>query len=167
MTKSDVLKLLSIVVGAFPNWKPNDMTAPIWFGIFQDIEYDLAEKALISFLNEDHEFAPNPGQIKARVNRWLGVSQTLFEEVWLKVLEDASSGEISREILNNPAACKAIRFVGWHRLRHCDVNKELPFVKKDFLTALKTFTERKETERQIESLGVRKLLAELEIKTIT
>lgn len=85
MLRDETTKLLMMIQGAYPNYKPVDKTITIntWNLALSDIPFDLAQKAFLAYLRADTKgFAPTPGQLIALV-RELNTPQQLNElEAW-------------------------------------------------------------------------------------
>ena len=83
MLREETAKLLMMIQGAYPNYKPDNKTVTIntWNLALSDISFDLAEKAFLAYLRADTKgFAPAPGQLIAFV-RELNTPQQL-NELW-------------------------------------------------------------------------------------
>lgn len=85
MLREETAKLLMMIQGAYPNYKPDNKTITIntWNLALSDIPFDLAQKAFLAYLRADTKgFAPTPGQLIAFV-RELNTPQQLNElEAW-------------------------------------------------------------------------------------
>ena len=85
MLRDETAKLLMMIQGAYPNYKPDNKTVTVntWFLALSDIPFGLAEKAFLAYLRADTKgFAPTPGQLIAFV-RELNTPQQLNElEAW-------------------------------------------------------------------------------------
>ena len=85
MLREETAKLLMMIQGAYPNYKPDNKTVTIntWNLALSDISFDLAQKAFLAYLRADTKgFAPTPGQLIALV-RELNTPKQLNElEAW-------------------------------------------------------------------------------------
>lgn len=85
MLREETAKLLMMIQGAYPNYKPDNKTITIntWNLALSDIPFDLAQKAFLAYLRADTKgFAPTPGQLIALV-RELNTPKQLNElEAW-------------------------------------------------------------------------------------
>ena len=73
MLRDETAKLLMMIQGAYPNYKPDNKTVTVntWFLALSDIPFGLAEKAFLAYLRADTKgFAPTPGQLIAFVSKW-------------------------------------------------------------------------------------------------
>ena len=83
MLREETAKLLMMIQGAYPNYKPDNKTVTIntWNLALSDIPFDLAQKAFLAYLRADTKgFAPAPGQLIALVHE-LNTPQQLNEEI--------------------------------------------------------------------------------------
>ena len=70
MLREEAARLLMMIQGAYPNYKPLDKSVAVntWHLALSDISFDLAQQAFITYLRSDTSgFAPAPGQLIARV----------------------------------------------------------------------------------------------------
>ena len=97
MLREETAKLLMMIQGAYPNYKPDNKTVTIntWNLALSDISFDLAQKAFLAYLRADTKgFAPTPGQLIA-----LRMDQYLFcNENGDPISRERIQGEIDRII---------------------------------------------------------------------
>ena len=71
MLREEAAKLLMMIQGAYPNYKPLDKTVAVntWHLALSDISFELAQQAFLAYLRSDTSgFAPAPGQLIALVH---------------------------------------------------------------------------------------------------
>ena len=71
MLREEAAKLLMMIQGAYPNYKPLDksVTVNTWHLALTDVSFNLAQQAFMVYLRSDTSgFAPTPGQLIARVH---------------------------------------------------------------------------------------------------
>lgn len=67
MSRDETKKILTVMLAAFPSYKPNDLGAVValWTTMFQAEPYRVVEQALMAFIASDTSgFAPTVGQLK-------------------------------------------------------------------------------------------------------
>lgn len=70
ITRDEIKSLISRIIMAFPNWKPDDMTALVdfWLEMLQDIPANDLRAAIVSLISEPgRQFAPSIGEIRGKV----------------------------------------------------------------------------------------------------
>lgn len=83
MLREETAKILMMIQGAYPNYKPLDKTIAVntWHMVLTDIPFELAQQAFLVYLRSDTSgFAPSPGQL-------IGIVQTLSAPKQLNELE--------------------------------------------------------------------------------
>lgn len=88
MLREEAARLLMMIQGAYPNYKPLDKSVAVntWHLALSDISFDSAQQAFITYLRSDTSgFAPAPGQLIARVQE-LSIPKQMNElEAWTLV----------------------------------------------------------------------------------
>ena len=88
MLREEAAKLLMMMQGAYPNYKPLDKTVTVntWHLALSDISFDLAQQAFLAYLRSDTSgFAPAPGQLIALVQSLHTPKQMNELEAWTLV----------------------------------------------------------------------------------
>lgn len=88
MTREETVKIIRIICGSYPNFKPTDIseTVDIWNMMFDEYTYDQVSAALKAYILSDSSgFAPSVGQIVEKV-RVISTPNGLNElEAWAMV----------------------------------------------------------------------------------
>lgn len=88
MTEKEIRKILAIITVSYPNYRIADvnMTVKVWQTMLSGYSYQIAEKALYSYIASDESgFSPTIGQIISKINL-LSTPQELNEmEAWSMV----------------------------------------------------------------------------------
>lgn len=96
MTRDEVKILFKIIDAVYPHtYKNDDLISDaisIWAVIFSADNKKLVESALYTYVNEQHEFAPTPGHIRAIMNRISQPDELTEAEAWDKVRRAISNG---------------------------------------------------------------------------
>lgn len=85
MTREETVKIIRIICGSFPNFKPNDLseTVDIWNMMFDEYTYNQIAGALKSYILADSTgFAPSIGQLIAKVKTIEEPAQLNESEAW-------------------------------------------------------------------------------------
>lgn len=85
MTREETVKIIRIICGSFPNFKPSDLseTVDIWNMMLDEYTYNQIAGALKSYILSDSTgFAPSIGQLIAKVKTIEETSQLNESEAW-------------------------------------------------------------------------------------
>jgi len=88
MTREQTAKIIRIIGSTYPSYRPMDTNdaIEIWQVIFNGVSYETVSAALYSYISQNHEFAPTPGQIKEIINHFANPNELTESEAWDKVL---------------------------------------------------------------------------------
>jgi hypothetical protein len=91
--RSDIANLIELVRVAYPNYRPEQGTAEIFFRLLEDLSKELLEAATIACLTEPgRAFAPSVGEIRGKAG-----------ELATRVMRIPSASEAYLEVLAMPA----------------------------------------------------------------
>lgn len=154
MTKEETSKILLAITGVFSSFRPNEMTLPTWFRLLGAIQMQDVINALDSYIATGAEFAPTPGQlIQLMQRKSLPHSEKITpDEAW-HMVERVAAGSCNPQSMaflqkECPRGMAAASQIGWNRIRYADLEKEIAFVRRDFIAAYQRTTERDALERQ-------------------
>ena len=154
MTKEETSKILLAITGIFSNFRANEMTLPTWFRLLGAIQMQDVIHALDSYIATGAEFAPTPGQLIQLMQRKSlpEAEKITADEAW-QMVENVAGGSCKPQSMaflqkECPRAMAAASQVGWHRIRYADLEKEIAFVRLDFIQAYERTTERDALDRQ-------------------
>lgn len=86
MQREEVTILFRIITATYPKSYPKkqvlDDAITVWEMMFAADDYKLVESALYTYINEDHEFPPNPGQLRAIMNRIEKPNEITEADAW-------------------------------------------------------------------------------------
>lgn len=157
MTKEETSKILLALTGVFSNFRPNEMTLPTWHRLLGAIQMQDVINALDSYIATGAEFAPTPGQLIQLMQRKSlpEAEKITADEAW-SMVEGVASGSCKPQSMaflqkECPRAMAAASQIGWNRIRYADLEKEIAFVRRDFIQAFERTTERDALDR--ETLG--------------
>lgn len=95
MTREETVKIIRIICGSFPNFKPSDLseTVDIWNMILDEYTYNQIAGALKSYILSDSTgFAPSIGQLIAKVKTIEEPAQLNETEAWVLVSKAIRNG---------------------------------------------------------------------------
>ena len=96
MTREDATRIIRIVCAAYPNTYPSDevlMDAiSVWSVVFAADISELVESAVYTYINEERFKAPNPGQIRAIMQRITHPDELSEGDAWNLVQRALSNG---------------------------------------------------------------------------
>lgn len=151
MLREEAARLLMMIQGAYPNYKPLDKSVAVntWHLALSDISFDLAQQAFITYLRSDTSgFAPAPGQLMARVQELSMPKQMNEIEAWTLV-EKAIQNSIyhsDEEFLKLPPAIqKAVGSPGQLRAWAADDSYNGQVISSNFMRVY-----RNESAQQVE-----------------
>lgn len=154
MTIQETSKILLAITGIFSNFRANEMTLGTWFRLLGAIEMQDVINALDSYIATGAEFAPTPGQlIQLMQRKSLPHAEKITpDEAW-EMVEITAAGSCKPQSMaflqkECPRAMAAASQIGWNRIRYADLEKEIAFVRRDFIQAYQRTTERDALNRQ-------------------
>ena len=97
MTIDESKNILRIITAAYPNaykGEPRKLkdAITVWAVIFKDVPYPLVEGALYTYMNDDKEFPPSPGQVKSILYRMKNQNELSEGDAWNMVRRALSNG---------------------------------------------------------------------------
>lgn len=153
MTLDESKQLIALMMTYYPNFKPENAirTAKAWHLALEDIPYQQAHNALLTFLRSDTSgFAPTVGQLVSKIPRVEGESDL---EAWSSVRKAISRGNYYAEEEFNklsPLAQKALGSPSQLRIWAADPDYNESVISSQFLRVYRTVKER---EREILSMS--------------
>lgn len=155
MKLEEMTEILGKKAILFSNFKLMPTTIKAWFDHFRSVSKQEFEPAITAAINEPgRAFFPSPGEI----TRYLNATKPQLPdagEVWSKLLTLAASrGNPWAYLENNLAGQTALRHVGWDSIKFSDIEKELPFRKREFIQVYNQAIESQGMrERAFEAIG--------------
>ncbi|TXH59018.1 MAG: hypothetical protein E6Q97_00985 [Desulfurellales bacterium] len=156
--------VLRMISAAYPNFRVTEDTVKIWTAVLSQEPAAEVRTATLRFIAGDHEWAPNPGQIRAEVLRARRQNEPLGVEAWSDVRRMAARGctlAQLRDVLGETSRTyRAVVATDWQRIRLGDLRFEIPKLRQAFLEAYEQFGER-EIEQETQALTWEKAVASL------
>lgn len=139
MTKNDMARVLNAAYATFPHLTLTPHAIAQWFTLFGACDAATFSAALNQAVKSSNaRFFPVPGEVNQIIFKRSETPAPLGVEVWEACVELAQRGrglsDAQKVFADNDRALKAIRAVGWDRIRYADLETELPFIRKDFVS---------------------------------
>lgn len=95
MTREETVKILMMIQGTFPNFKPMDKTVivDIWQNVLDEYTYQDISLALKTYILTDTSgFAPSPGQLVEKIHSVSQMEELTETEAWALVAKAIQNG---------------------------------------------------------------------------
>lgn len=153
MTEVESKRISTLLVAAYPGWKPSEATMQLYERLLLPLEAALAEQAVLQIIRTPREFAPPVGSIcyhAARLALRRGEGELSAEEAWAEVAAAIRShGSYREPNFTNPALAAAVAAMDWNEL--C-TNSNVEATRAHFFRLFGAFQERR-IARRVEELG--------------
>jgi hypothetical protein len=159
MTEVESRRITTLLVAAYPAWKPSEATMQLYERLLRPFEAGLAEEAVLRIIRMPREFAPTVGSICHQAARLaLQEGELSAEEAWAEVAAAVRShGSYREPNFRNPALSRTVAAIGWDELC-ASSNREA--TRAHFFRLFGAFQERR-IARQVEHLSGGTRCAEL------
>jgi len=147
MTLEDVTKILGLAKLVFPNVSLSREAFRMWHKLFEDHDAAKFNAAILALIKEPGRvFFPTPGEVIGMMQGIDSREKCAPESLWEIAVNLACRGlslkaATSEMLKYSKRAARALRSVGWDRIRYADTITELPFVRKEFLSAVESIKE--------------------------
>jgi hypothetical protein len=153
MTEVESKRITTLLVAAYPAWKPSEATMQLYERLLTPMDARLAEEAVLRIIRTAREFAPSVGVIcreAARLTLYRGEAEISAEEAWAEVAAAVRRHGFYREPeFSNPALARTVAAMNWAEL--C-TNRNLEATRAHFFRLFGAFQERR-IVRQVEELS--------------
>jgi len=75
MQTVEALKLVAMLVAAYPSWKPTEETQRLYAGFLEQVDYDAAREVLREIIESPREFVPPVGLIISRARERMRIAE--------------------------------------------------------------------------------------------
>ncbi len=120
MTEVESKRITTLLVAAYPAWKPSEATMQLYERLLRPLEAALAEEAVLRIIRTPREFAPPVGSIchqAARLSLDHGEGEMSAEEAWAEVAEAIRShGFYRRPRFSSPMLGLVVAAMDWSEL---------------------------------------------------
>jgi hypothetical protein len=161
MTEVESKRITTLLIAAYPAWKPSEATMQLYERLLRPLEAGLAEEAVLQIIRTPREFAPAVGSIcyqAARLALRRAEGELSAEEAWAEVAAAIRShGSYRQPTFVNTALACAVSAMGWSEL--C-TSPNLEATRAHFFRLFGAFQERR-ISRRVEELSGTTRCAEL------
>ena len=161
MTELESKRITTLLVAAYPGWKPSETTLQLYERLLRPLEAALAEQAVLQIIRTPREFAPPAGSIcyqAARLALRQVEGELSAEEAWAEVAAAIRShGSYRAPDFANPVLARTVAAMDWGEL--C-TNSNIEATRAHFFRLFSAFQDRG-IARRVEELSGRAPCAEL------
>src|ERR1700720_1480190 len=75
MQTVEALKLVAMLVAAYPSWKPTEETQRLYAGFLEQLDYDATREVLREMIESPREFVPPVGLIMSRARERMRIAE--------------------------------------------------------------------------------------------
>lgn len=116
MSRAEVLKIMAVLRGAYPMFyrkisrEEAEDTVNLWEIKFRDYDYRIVSSAVDAITDEERDFPPNIGDVKAKIRLITGSEELTAMEAWSLVSSALrnSGYESKKEFKRLPQACQRV-----------------------------------------------------------
>lgn len=155
MTKEEIHKILTKISSLYQNFQISPTTAELWLEIFGAFQYCDVSAAALEYFQSPAAYPPTPGQLMAKLREKAKTLVPTADDSWELVIKLARHVSALDMALVPPSIQRAMRGIGWDRVAYADVQKELPWIRKEFLANYEQEIEN-EITRNLELLLLRR-----------
>lgn len=161
MNEQETKTIFAIIAGEYQNlFEVSKTRLNTWQAVLKDHDFETVHKALTIYLSESHQFPPKVGELNQIILNW---NKKTSSEVWNEVLRlarcSSSLDKVNEFFKDDLSALKAINAIGWERIRYADLEKELPFIQKDFFRMYSENSKNEEVQRKVIGIEEAKQIA--------
>ncbi len=154
MSEVEAKRITTLLVAAYPAWKPSEATMQLYERVLQPLSAVLAEQAVLEIIRSPREFAPPVGVICERAARRAlgrsGENPLGAEEAWAELSASIRSrGGYRAPEFQNPALTRTVAAMGWGEI--C-TNPNVEATRAHFFRLFAAFEDRR-VARRIEELS--------------
>lgn len=120
MTEVESKRLTTLLVAAYPAWRPSEATMQLYERLLRPLEASLAEAAVLELIRTPREFAPSVGSICYQAGRLAlerAEGELSSEEAWAEVAAAIRNHGTYREpSFANPTLARVVAAMDWSEL---------------------------------------------------
>jgi hypothetical protein len=152
MTEVEAKRITTLLVAAYPAWKPSEATMQLYERFMCPLEAGLAERAVLEIIRSPREFAPPVGLICYRAAslelEHRGESALSAEEAWAELSAAIRGcGSYRQPKFSNPALVRTVAAMDWDEI--C-TNPNLEATRAHFFRLFAAFQEGRIARRAAE-----------------
>lgn len=144
MTLEEITMALGQARLVFPNVAITAEAFRMWHKLFEQEKAADFHAAILALIKQSGRvFFPTPGEVTEMLSK-LNNNEPCGAELWEMACTLAQNGHSTEGMMEHmnmisPSAAQALKSIGWERVRYGDFQRELPFVRRDFLQALEEY----------------------------
>ena len=121
MTEVEAKRITTLLVAAYPGWKPSEATMQLYERLLRPLSAALAEQAVLEIIRSEREFAPPVGAICYRAACMAllrsGEGTLSAEEAWAELSAAIRArGSYRAPSFNNSALARAVAAMNWREI---------------------------------------------------
>lgn len=152
MTEIEAKRIVTLLVAAYPAWKPGEATMQLYELLMRPLDTLLVERAVMEIIRSPREFAPPVGAICYRAAslelEYRGESALSTEEAWAELSAAVRScGGYREPKFVNPALARTVAAMDWSEI--C-TNPNIEATRAHFFRLFAAFQEGRITRRAAE-----------------
>lgn len=137
----------------FPNYVLETEALELWYALFETYPADDFLTAILSAVKESgRQFFPTPGEVNKYLEAASGQLAMTAGEAWNLVYKNClqEQSKFLEKHENNPALVIATQQIGLRRIALADMERELPFLRKEFIRTYEQNLHKAELQRTFE-----------------
>ena len=153
MTKKELAEILGSVRKVFPNYVLETEALELWYALFETYHADDFLTAILSAVKEPgRQFFPTPGEVNKYLEAASGQIAMTSGEAWNLVYKNClqEQSKFLEKHASNPALVIATQQIGLRRIALSDMERELPFLRKEFIRTYEQNLHKVELQRNFE-----------------
>lgn len=153
MTKKELVEILGSVRKVFPNYVLETEALELWYALFEMHHADDFLTAILSAVKEaGRQFFPTPGEVNKYLEAFSGQIAMTAGEAWNLVYKNClkEQSEFLERYADNRALVIATQQIGLRRIALADMERELPFLRKEFIRTYEQNLHKAELQRTFE-----------------
>lgn len=137
----------------FPNYVLETEALELWYALFETYPADYFLTAILSAVKEPgRQFFPTPGEVNKYLEAASGQLAMTPGEAWNLVYKNCLHDQVKflEKHASNPALVIATQQIGLRRIALADMERELPFLRKEFIRTYEQNLHKAELQRTFE-----------------
>lgn len=145
--------ILAQASSVFSNFTLTKEAIKTWHSLFSDTDIEAFHAAMRTCVKEPgRSFFPTPGEVNKIILQARKLNLPDADEAWTNLLRFAAGGDSSgayKYLAGNEAGLRALDRVTFHSLRYADIETELPWIRKEFISSYNEISESIEKKEQV------------------
>ena len=145
--------VLAQASSVFSNFTLTKEAIKTWQSLFANEDFESFHAALRICIKEPgRSFFPTPGEVNKVILQAKKLDIPDADEAWVRLLGFASGGNSSgayEYLSGNEAGLRALDRVTFHSLRYADIETELPWIRKEFISSYNEISQSIESKEAV------------------